>query len=67
MQNSKIPEEVRNWIFFAEEDLLSAEIMLKEKIFNKVCFLSEQCVEKALKAFLLHKNVLPEKTHKLVE
>ena len=67
MLNNRVPEEIENWIFFADEDLRSAEIMLREKIFNKVCFLSEQCAQKALKAFLLYKNILPQKTHKLVE
>ncbi|MCI0552785.1 MAG: HEPN domain-containing protein, partial [Anaerolineae bacterium] len=37
---------------FAIDDLRSAEILLREGIYNMVCFHSQQTVEKSLKAFL---------------
>lgn len=67
MKASELSEEARNWLYFAEEDARAATIMMREEIFNKVCFLSQQCVEKALKAFLLSQRNLPRKTHKLIE
>jgi HEPN domain-containing protein len=67
MKGSELPEEIKNWLYFAEEDARAAAIMMKEQIFNKVCFLSQQCVEKALKAFLLSQQNLPRRTHKLIE
>jgi HEPN domain-containing protein len=63
----KPPEEVANWIMFAEEDLSSAKILFKENIFNKVCFFSQQVVEKSLKAFLLFRGKDYPKTHKIIE
>lgn len=55
------------WMMFAEDDLLSAEVLLKEKIFNQVCFHSQQAVEKILKAFLKFKKIIPPKIHSLLE
>jgi len=46
-------DEVKNWLDFAYEDLRMAELALKEKIYNQVCFHSEQCVEKVLKAIII--------------
>ena len=33
------------------------------KLFNQVCFHAQQCVEKALKAFIAAGGVAPPKTH----
>lgn len=67
MTQPKLPEEVRNWLYFADEDYLSAEIMLKERIYNKVCFLSQQTIEKSLKAYLLFRGIEIKRTHKIVD
>jgi len=56
-----------NWFVFAEEDLKMAELAFKEKIYNQVCFHSQQAVEKMLKGYLEIKNKLPPRTHKLVD
>lgn len=40
MKASELSEEARNWLYFAEEDARAATIMMKEEIFDKVCFLS---------------------------
>lgn len=57
-------EQVRQWLSFAEEDLKVARIILKEKIYNQVCFHAQQCVEKLLKALIEEKEMVP-KEHRL--
>jgi len=56
-----------NWFVFAEEDIKMAELAFKEKIYNQVCFHSQQGVEKILKGYLESKNKLSPKTHKLTD
>ena len=60
-------DECKRWISFAAEDLQIAELALKERIYNQVCFHSQQCVEKILKAYLLAEDKIYPKTHKLAE
>lgn len=45
-------QKSNNWIEFAREDLMAAKLVLPEGLYNQVCFHAQQCVEKALKAFL---------------
>lgn len=60
-------ERAKEWLRFAHDDLRSAEILLRETIFNEVCFHSQQCAEKIIKAFLVvHDKPVP-KTHRLVD
>lgn len=40
------------WLEQAEEDLASAEVLLREGRFYLVCFLAQQAAEKAFKAYL---------------
>ena len=67
MTEVNLPEEVHNWLFYAEEDYQSAEIMFRERFYNKVCFFSQQCVEKILKAYLLFHQQPLLRTHKIVD
>ena len=60
-------EEADRWIKFAYEDLKMAELALEEKIYNQVCFHSQQCVEKILKAFIRHRGQIHPEIHKLTE
>jgi HEPN domain-containing protein len=60
-------KEVKRWIDFASEDLLMAELALKEGINNQVCFHSQQCVEKVLKAFIISKGEIHPQSHKLAD
>jgi len=60
-------ERAKEWLRFAEYDLKSAEVLLKEKIWNEVCFHSQQCAEKTIKAFLVSQGQLVPKTHRLVD
>lgn len=55
------------WIEMATDDLDSANIMLRERKFNNVCYFSEQAAEKALKGYLVDRRRIPPKIHNLVE
>lgn len=57
---------VREWLYFAEEDLKSAKILMREGIYNQVAFHSQQCAEKCLKA-LIEKHTIVPKIHKLLD
>jgi len=41
--------EGSNWLMFAREDLRVAELAMQDRLYNQVCFHSQQCVEKSLK------------------
>ncbi len=66
------PEQVRltrQWVAKAEEDLFTAEHMLKlgdECPLGTVCFHAQQCAEKYLKALLTYEGLAFPKTHDLV-
>jgi HEPN domain-containing protein len=55
----------KQWLEKAAEDLTVARLVLKEQHTAHACFLSQQCIEKSLKAYLLAKsNTYPENTIK---
>jgi HEPN domain-containing protein len=61
--------EVRRWIEKAEHDLQNAEFVLTMKEncpYDTVCFHSQQCAEKYLKALLIHQGIDFPRTHDLV-
>lgn len=60
-------EEAKEWLYFSGEDLQSAELLLREKIYSQACFHAQQCVEKALKAFIVYKSGSVKKIHDLNE
>ncbi|MEW6103321.1 MAG: HEPN domain-containing protein [bacterium] len=60
-------EEIKSWIEFASEDLKMAELALEEGIYNQTCFHSEQCVEKTIKALIIHRDFIYPKSHKLAD
>ena len=64
---SPMLDEVREWLQKAEQDLLSAQILLEHDppVLETACFHCQQAVEKALKAFLVWKAVNFEKVHSL--
>ncbi|GFP32593.1 hypothetical protein HKBW3S42_00897 [Candidatus Hakubella thermalkaliphila] len=55
---------VSQWLEFADEDYRMAQLAMKEKIYNQVCFHSQQWVEKSLKALIEARQKVP-KIHKL--
>ena len=60
---------ISEWLKKAEADLRSAvrETNVTESTnFDLICYLSQQCSEKYLKAFLVSKKTEPRRTHNLV-
>ena len=55
------------WLKLAEEDLRSAEVLLQAELFNMVCFHSQQCVEKSLKALLARLDKPIPRIHDLIK
>jgi HEPN domain-containing protein len=60
-------ETAKRWLTFAKEDLRVAEIVLREAIYNQVCFHAQQCVEKALKSALTHRGHTTPRTHSITD
>ena len=59
--------EAERWLYFARENLKMAELAMAEGIFNQACFHSQQCAEKALKAFHCVQNRPPPRTHLMAD
>ncbi|MEK7396963.1 MAG: HEPN domain-containing protein [Candidatus Poribacteria bacterium] len=61
------PDEIKEWLLIAEDDLVSAQILLSHEPpgLRVACFLCQQSIEKMLKAFLVWKNEPFEKTHNI--
>lgn len=59
------PDEIKEWLLIAEDDIISAQILLNHEPpgLRIACFLCQQSIEKMLKAFLVWKNEPFEKTH----
>jgi HEPN domain-containing protein len=60
---------VREWIAKAEGDYATAERELNPTgtpNLDAVCFHAEQCIEKLMKALLIHRGVTPPRSHDLV-
>jgi len=53
------------WLEQAEFDFQAAQVSKENKFYEWTCFQSEQAVEKALKAVLVHAGWRPPKMHKL--
>jgi len=59
--------EADRWLGFARQDLRVAELAMDNGIYNQVCFHSEQCVEKVLKAWLVNKGKKSPRTHSMAD
>jgi HEPN domain-containing protein len=59
----KLPEL---WLQHAFDDLKSAQVLLKEKVFNMVCFHSQQVAEKLFKSLIASHNKEIPRTHNLI-
>jgi HEPN domain-containing protein len=60
---------LKEWIRFSTNDLITARHLFYDfhpQQTEIACFLSQQCAEKALKAYIVFKEEEPEKTHNLV-
>lgn len=62
--SAKPPEQ---WLDFAAEDLAVARLVFAEEHLAHSCFLSQQCVEKAFKAYLIAKTRNYPRIHNLVD
>ena len=60
------PNLVELWLSYAKDDLKSASVLLREGIYNMVCFHSQQAVEKILKSLIAHHHEEIPRTHNLV-
>jgi len=63
-------ETVKEWIAKAAGDYWTAsrELHAAEWLnYDAVCFHSQQCIEKLIKALLIHRGVIPPKIHDLVQ
>ncbi|MDQ3250521.1 MAG: HEPN domain-containing protein [Chloroflexota bacterium] len=60
-------DAANEWLVFAREDLRVAHILLREEIYTHVCFHSQQCVEKSLKAVLAHAGHAPPRIHSITD
>ena len=59
--------ETDRWLIFAREDLRIAELAMNEGLYNQVCFHSEQCVEKVLKAWFAKEGKKIPRTHRMAD
>jgi HEPN domain-containing protein len=61
------PNDATVWMNYAETDLRAAQALLESKEFfpRQICFLAQQCGEKAIKAILIYAEVNFPKHHDL--
>lgn len=56
-----------SWLRFAREDARMAQLAMQDGVYNQVCFHSQQCAEKCLKAWLaFHDESIP-RTHRMAD
>jgi HEPN domain-containing protein len=63
-------QEHKTWLTFAEGDLRTVKLILHSEddlVIGNILYLSQQCVEKSLKAYLIYKKQGIRKTHDLVD
>lgn len=58
---------ILKWLEKAKEDLqlVENEIKMEEPLYNTISFHIQQFVEKYLKAFLISRSIIPERTHNI--
>jgi HEPN domain-containing protein len=64
-----VSETVKEWMAKAEGDFTVASREMrarKSPNYDAVCFHCQQCIEKLMKALLIHHGVTPPKTHTLL-
>jgi HEPN domain-containing protein len=62
-------KQVEDWMFLANNDLKTSEILIKDEypLTNVIAFHCQQTIEKYLKAYLIEKDVPIIKTHDLIK
>ncbi|OGS19063.1 MAG: hypothetical protein A2219_03745 [Elusimicrobia bacterium RIFOXYA2_FULL_50_26] len=59
--------ETTQWLAHATENLASATLLLKHKLFNSCLQNVQQCIEKSLKAAMIEHSLKLLKTHSIAE
>ncbi|MBE0067965.1 HEPN domain-containing protein [Thermoanaerobacterium thermosaccharolyticum] len=59
-------DEYKQWLNYAEDDFIAAKELLKSRLYNVVCFHSQQSIEKHLKAYLIYNGINPPRVHHLI-
>lgn len=54
------------WLYYADRDWLFAQSGMRDGFYAHVCSLSQQAVEKTMKAYLVYQNIAFPKTHGLL-
>jgi len=57
----------RDWLDEALDDIAAAETLMKDGRYSKVCFLSQQAAEKAVKALIIYRLKSYETIHSVAE
>ena len=63
-------EEVAEWLEKATQDIGNAAFLYEHRWprpLELICFLCQQCAEKALKAYLIHCGIEPSRTHDIIQ
>jgi HEPN domain-containing protein len=60
-------KETEEWLRIAEEEFVSAQILLKEGVFRMVCYHAQQAAEKVLKAVLTERDIEFSRTHNILD
>lgn len=58
-------DETKLWLKYADENLLSAKILLESHLYNPSLQNSQQAIEKYLKAYCIEKGLKLQKTHSI--
>ena len=61
-------DTVKEWVHKAEKDYATAKrelAVLEQPNYDAVCFHAQQCIEKLMKGLLIHRGIVPTKTHDL--
>jgi HEPN domain-containing protein len=59
--------EHEGWLRFAQEDIRMADMAMAEGLYNQVCFHSQPCAEKTLKAWLALMGEGTPRTHRMAD
>jgi HEPN domain-containing protein len=64
-EKMSLAEQVKIWLDIAQDDLKSAELLLKGKQLLNAAYFCQQAVEKSIKACIQAKQAVPPKIHNL--
>lgn len=67
MSETEYVIETRRWLKYAREDLHTAQVIISEPTiaYRHVCWLAQQCAEKAIKAILIYLQIEFHRIHDL--